>query len=446
MFGKRKTEEEKKAFAEQYTTRVYCYKLKPNQEQEQKLSATLETCRRLYNTCLEEKEAAWRDHGVNVKCIDLRAKHVKERRKTDPFLSQVNSQILQDVPKRLDKAYTAYFKRLEEWKANPKGDKPGRPRWKPRQRYNSFTNPRFGHDGKQVKKDNPHSKYGHVHLPGIGWIKMFHDRYVEGEIRLATFIRKADGWHVRITCVLEKQVLEPTGQSVGIDLGIESFATLSTGEHIENPRYYKKGLARQAHAQRRLSRREGPDKRVGKRPSRRWVKAVQLLRKQNLHVANQRKEFQRRLVHDLVSKYDQIAVENLNIHGMVKNHCLAQHISDAGWGQFVSMLEAKAESAGRKVTKVDPAYTSQDCSDCGKRVPKKLSERHHHCPYCGVSLHRDVNAALNIKKRAESSAFGDGSNPKPRTTCKKRTAKTGYGELPHALRCVLSLTQERTFV
>src|SRR5207245_1818515 len=146
-------------------------------------------------------------------------------------------------------------------------------------------------------------------------------------------------------------------------------------------------------AQRRLCRRA--------KGSRRRRKARALLAKAHLRVQRARLDHAHKVAHDLVSRFDTIYVEKLNIRGMLKNHPLAQAISDVGWGLFLTLLGHKAASAGRRVVEVDPRYTSQDCSNCGARVPKKLSERCHTCPYCGFSCHRDENAARNNRKKGE---------------------------------------------
>lgn len=335
---------------------------------------------------------------------DQKKAHVTTRRKTCPYLSVVNVDILQDVVDRLDKTYRAFFRRCKS------GQTPGYPRFKGYGWYDSFIDPRFGWRGSQIRTSESEapSKYAHVWLPLCGWVKMFYDRPIEGKAKIATFRRRPDGWYVIISCEVVNEDLPPTGQSVGVDLGIEAFATLSNGERVENPRHLAKAQSRLKRAARRQSRRSGPDKRTGKKPSKRWVKAKNLLARQHDHVRRARQEFHRRVAYDLVNRFDTIAVEDLNVAGMVRNHCLARHISDAGWGLFINTLVSKAESAGRQVVKVPPRYTSQNCSGCGQRVPKKLSQRWHDCPFCGLKLHRDENAARNIQERAESSAFGDG--------------------------------------
>ncbi len=190
------------------------------------------------------------------------------------------------------------------------------------------------------------------------------------------------------------QPLPETGQETGIDLGIESFATLADGTIIHNPRCYRRAERRLKTAQRRVSRR--------KKGSNRRRKAVRLLAKAHQTVKRQRADFQHKTALQLIRVHDVIYFEDLQTANLVKNHHLAKSISDAGWGQFLSILSFKAACAGRRVVAVPPAYTSQICSGCGVMVHKGLSVRWHTCPECGTSLHRDHNAAKNIERAGQA--------------------------------------------
>jgi len=208
--------------------------------------------------------------------------------------------------------------------------------------------------------------------------------------KTVTISREADGYYVCFSCAdVPMQPLPSTGQEIGIDLGLESFATLSTGERIFNPRWYRKAERRLKTAQRRVS--------CCKRGSNRRRKAVVLLAKAHLKVKRQRRDFHHKEALKLVQANDTIYHEDLHTANMVKNHHLAKSISDAGWSAFLGILAAKAVYAGRRVVAVPPAYTSQTCSGCGVIVSKGLSVRWHSCPDCGTSLHRDHNAAKNIQ-------------------------------------------------
>jgi len=190
------------------------------------------------------------------------------------------------------------------------------------------------------------------------------------------------------------QHLPPTGEEVGIDLGIEAFATLSDGTRVFSPGWYRKAERRLKTAQRRVSRR--------KKGSNRRRKAVALLAKAHQTVRRQRADFHRKVALTLVRANDVIYHEDLQTANMLKNHHLAKSIADAGWSAFLRILAFKAAYAGKRVIAVPPAYTSQACSGCGVLVHKGLSVRWHSCPECGTSLHRDQNAARNIERLGQS--------------------------------------------
>jgi putative transposase len=194
---------------------------------------------------------------------------------------------------------------------------------------------------------------------------------------------------VAISCAdVPLHPLPATGQETGIDLGVESFATLANRQPIGTPAYYRKAAAYLRRCQRRVSRRT--------KGSNRRRKAVVLLATAHQHVRNQRRDFHHKEAHKLVRAYDVIDHEDLRVRTMLQNHSLAKSISDAGWSAFLAIRTFKAESAGKRVQAVNPAFTSQACSGCGVVVAKGLSVRWHTCPDCGTSLHRDHNAALNI--------------------------------------------------
>jgi putative transposase len=223
----------------------------------------------------------------------------------------------------------------------------------------------------------------------MGRIAVRWSRPIEGMPKTVTISREADGWYVCISCAeVLVQPLEPTGQETGIDLGLESFATLADGTMLHNPRCYRTAEAYLRHCARRVARR--------KKGSHRRRKAVKLLARAPLKVKRQRQDFLHKEALSLVRAYDTIYYEDLQPANLLKHHHLAKAIADAGWSGFLSILSFKAACAGRSAEAVPPAYTSQACSGCGVVVSKGLSVRWHECPECGTSLHRDHNAALNI--------------------------------------------------
>jgi len=212
---------------------------------------------------------------------------------------------------------------------------------------------------------------------------------LEGTPKTVTISREADGWYACFSCAeVPVQPFAPTGQETGIDVGLKVFLITADGEIVENPRHYRKAEKQLAKAQRCVSRR--------KKGSHRRKKAVALLKRKHQTIQRQRRDFQHKTALALLRQYDTIYLEDLLVRNMVRNPHLAKSISDASWGQFRTILEAKAVYAGRRVVAVPAMYTIQDCSDCGERVLKSMSVRTHVCPSCGLVLDRDENAALNI--------------------------------------------------
>lgn len=301
--------------------RAYVYKLRPTRSQLVKLGETLDTCRHLYNDALAERKEAWEDEqrgiGFAAQCASL-----TQWKKSSGYLQAVHSQVLQNVLRRVDHSFQNFFRRCKK-----SGDAPGYPRFKGRGWYDSFCYPRYG-NGVAFKD-------GRLVLSKIGHIKVFRDRPLEGRPKTATIIRKADGWFVSIVCEVEPEPLPKTGETVGIDVGITYFATLSNGEALANPRCYRNAERRLAKAQRRVSCR--------KKGSKRREKAKSLLGNAHQKVARSRRDHAHKTANSLVQRFDTIAVEALNVSGMVKNHHLAKAISDSGWTQFVRILSDKDE-------------------------------------------------------------------------------------------------------
>ncbi len=360
--------------------KTFKYKLKPTPEQERQLEGVLWQCRRLYNVALEQRITAWQRCRVSVSRFEQEAE-LKAIRAGFSEYAAIHSHVLQDVLTRLDKTYQAFFRRVQA------GQTPGFPRYQGRTRWHSFTYKEYGNG---ARLDN-----GFLILSKIGRVAVRWSRPLEGTPKTVTISREVDGWYVCFSCAdVPVQPLAPTGQETGIDLGLESFATLADGTMIHNPRCYRRAERRLKTAQRKVSRR--------KKGSHRRRKAVQLLAKAHQTVKRQRQDFQHKTALALVRQFDTIYHEELQTANMLKNHHLAKSISDAGWSGFLSILNAKAAWAGRRVVAVPPAYTSQTCSGCGVVVWKALSVRWHTCPDCGTSLHRDHNAARNIERAGQA--------------------------------------------
>lgn len=333
---------------------------------------TLETCRRLYNRFLAERKDAFEQEGRSVSRYE-QVNHLPEWKRENEFLPMVQSQVLQNVAQRVDISFRDFFRRCKEC-----GEKPGYPRFKGAGWYDSFTYPQSGFTLNEAS----------VTLSKIGEVKAVVHRRLDGKIKTCTISRKAGKWFAFFVIEVESQQMIPTGEAVGIDVGLKAFATLSTGEQIENPRFFRKEQDALAKAQRRMSKFEKGT------PERR--KARKVVARIHERIKNRRHNFVHQEARKIINRFDKIAVEKLNTKAMAQNRCLAKSINDAAWAMFRNVLTHKAESAGRQLVSVNPAYTSQDCHACGHRAKKKLSERWHCCPMCGASLDRDLNAALNI--------------------------------------------------
>ena len=355
--------------------KTYKYKLYPNKQQSQKIDDTLDLCRNLYNAALEHRIYMYKHCGTSVN-YNAQQNELPGLKKVVPEYKTVQSQVLQDVLRRLDKAYQNFFRRVRQ------GEKPGFPRFQSYKRYNSFT---YSQSGFSLTGN-------HLELSKIGNVKVKLHRPVEGTMKTCTIVRKNERYYVCFSCEAESKVIPLTYQDTGIDMGVKEFCITSDGEMFPNPKNYRKAEAKLKRQQQALSRK--------KKGSNRRKKAVRELANTHEHIANQRKDNACKVANQLLSKYDTIVREDLLITNMVKNHKLAKSITDAGWGIFFDILDAKAKQVpGKRIIAVDPQYTSQICSRCGQIVKKDLSVRTHKCSFCGLEIDRDINAAINILNR-----------------------------------------------
>ncbi|MGK7925994.1 MAG: RNA-guided endonuclease InsQ/TnpB family protein [Spirulina sp.] len=378
---------------------AYQYRLRPNKEQIATIETWLELLRKQYNYRLFERFSWWEDNRnpfnacpINTPIPKLRdnpdyyfqKRGLINTKKQFPEYKQIHSQVLQDCIKRVKLAFGRWFK------GDKNGKRSGKPRFKVIGRYRSFTFP-------QVKQDCLKGKW--INFPKIGKIKLIQHRPLpEGfTIKTVTITRKADGYYVTLSLEdksipkLTPNIETSLENTLGIDMGLKDFLVTSEGESVPIPQYYRKSQTRLKTLQKRLSRR--------KKRSKRWLKAVKAVAKQHKKVADKRKNFHFKTANQLLSKAEVIAHEDLNIKGLAKTN-LSKSINDAGWGQFLTILAVKAEKAGQLTVAVNPNGTTQDCSNCGQKVPKQLSDRVHFCPHCGFVKDRDENAAINIKYRA----------------------------------------------
>jgi putative transposase len=348
--------------------RTFRYKLFVNKSQRLTLDHWRRVCQQLYNAGLQERRDAWQKQRVSVSRQD-QCKQLTEIRSTDVDVAKVPAWTQQQVFRRLDRAFQAFFRRCKT------GDKPGYPRFRSFERYESISIPKTKVVGDRVS------------IPKLGAIRFHKHRDIVGEVLTTTLKLTPKGWFVLFSCDIGAPPPKVTvSNAIGVDLGLESFITLSDGSSVANPRYFKRGQEILARRQRSLA--------MKRRGSTSRKRAKLLVARAHERIRNQRLDFSWKLSHFLLNRYDLIAHEDLQIRNMLRG-TLAKSISDAAWATFIHALSCKAEEAGKTVVKVDPRGTSQRCHSCGTVIRKTLSERRHRC-LCGVDLHRDHNAALNV--------------------------------------------------
>lgn len=357
--------------------RSYKYRLRPNCAQGVALDAMLRDFCGLYNAALQQRQEAYRRRGLTLRYAQ-QAAELKDCRFADPDgLGRWSFSALQQVLRRLDQTYSAFFKRGN-----------GFPRYRSSVRYHAATF-RVG-DGLRLLKT------GRIGVVGVlGGIKAIWHRDLPQDAKLGTAIltRQHGKWYVVFS--VEAEFAESCGiGTVGIDLGLIHSIATSDGETVAAPRYARKAQAAQRRRQRALAR--------CKRGSKRRLKAKARLAAGFARIARQRRDHLHKLSRSLVSRYQGIAFEDLNMAGL-RRGMLARSVHDAAWSLLVQLTTYKAESAGAEVKLVDPRGTSQTCPQCGTIKAKTLRERRHRCD-CGAELNRDVAAAMIVHQRA----FGPG--------------------------------------
>ena len=353
------------------------YKLRTNQAQQAAIDEAIRTVQFIRNKCLRK----WMD-GSGIGDNDLQV-YCAQLANVSPFAARLNSQARQTSADRAWLSIARFYKNCREKKPGKKG-------------Y-----PRFQHDNRSVEykatgwKLEPDGKrLTFTDGMGIGTVRLIGKKgnietYPIKQIKRVRLVKRADGYYVQFAVKADRQIdHQPTGKQVGIDVGLKEFYTDSDGNTVENPRYLRKAEANLKRLHRRVSR-------TVKRSKNR-KKAIQRLAKGYLKVSRQRKDFAVKAASALVTSSDVIAYEDLKIANLVKNHHLAKSISDASWGLFLSWVRYYGMLHDIPIVAVSPRYTTQDCSGCGFRVQKTLSQRTHVCPHCGLVLDRDWNAALTI--------------------------------------------------
>ena len=359
----------------QIITRTIEFKVYPNAEQANTLDSWLGKCCWLFNRCLEQRIKSYKRRKQSISYNDQQALLTQWRSRME-WLRLVPAQFARDALRRVDRGMKGFFRRIKS------GDKPGFPRFKKRERYRSL---------EQIQPGN-FIREKAIFVPGIGEIRARGRFGLTGRQVGIRLVRRATGWYAQVLMELAKpEPLPETGNECGIDMGLESFATLDSGKRIENPRLLRKATKKLRRSQQRLSKCE--------KGSNRRKKAVKRVARLHEKVARKRRGFHHSEARAIVNRFDRIAVEKLNVKGLAAG-MLAKSVNDAGWGGFLNVLHAKAEEAGRVIVEVDPSGTSQECPQCGSVAKKELSERTHCCKVCGFRCHRDVAAAMVIRQRA----------------------------------------------
>lgn len=363
----------------------YKFRLQPTAAQETLLKQTLELCRWTYNETLATRKTAWETEKKAISRYDTN-KLLPEWKTKKPELSEVYSQVLQNVQERVDLAFRSFFQRVK------KGDTPGYPRFKGFGGYDSVTYPQYG-NGVALNDEG-------LHLSKIGLVPVVLHREISttAAIKRVTIKREVDKWFAVFSVEEESKTGKCGKGAVGIDLGCKTFITLSDGTTVENPKFLGKAMKKIAKAQRKLARQaKGTPERA---------KARKVLGKVFQKVNNQRSDFLHKTSKKLVNKYAVLVFEDLDIKQMIESkpwHALNRTILDASWDRFVNFCTYKAENAGGKVITVNPKNTTKMCSRCGALVEKDLSCRVHSCPVCSLKIDRDLNASINILRRGQSS-------------------------------------------
>ncbi len=369
---------------------AYKFRLYPTQDQQRELAIMLETHRRLYNACLRQRKAAFEEDGVSID-YGFQSGWFKNQRFVSEWFARLNFSSAQATMRRLDRSFQSFFRRLKQ------GKKPGYPRFKSRGRFESIEFPAYGDGIRRLSS-------GKLRVQHVGLVKVKQHRPMEGLLKTVTLNQEAEKWYAVFSCDLgESEVAASTNPPVGIDVGLESFFTTSDDHHEPNPRYLKTTLPALRRQARAVSR-----KHTGGRNRK---KAVKVLRRMYARVRNVRNDHRHKVALGLCRRYGLIAVERLNIAGLLRSRRFSRAIADAAWGGFLATLRYKAERAGVEVVDVDARGTSQACSNCGQVVEKPLRQRFHSCE-CGCTLHRDVNAARNILGVALARTGPAGANSK----------------------------------
>jgi len=349
------------------------FRLYPIKKQEKRLELALDQACFLYNQLLDIHQQVYLGEGRTLSEFDM------NNLLKDFETKQLHSQVKQNIPKRISDAFKHFFRRVRN------GETPGFPKFHKRVFYKSITFPQYQ---QKIYSNN------RLYVSKIGMIKIKLHRKIEGTIKTLTIKKENDEWYATFSCddvPVEKQETEFKSEVEGLDVGIKKYLVCSNGKEFDNPKFLKRSEKKLKRLQRRHSKK--------KKGSANRKKSIIKLSKLHIKITRQREDFHKKLARQLASEIKYIGIEDLHIKGMVRNHCLAKSISDAGWGSFFSYLKYYKtifEGEVIKIGRFEP--TSQTCSDCGYKQNMSLDKRIFKCKECGIIKDRDLNASLNIKK------------------------------------------------
>jgi len=375
------------------------FRLRPTGRQHLALAACVEAHRELYNAALRERRDGWSHASKTRISYGDQSAQLTEMRAVRPDQAVWSFSSQQATLRRLNKAFAGFFRRVKA------GQMAGYPRFKGKTRFDSVEWPKDGDGARWLPEQR------RVYLQGIGQVKVELHREVAGRVKTIQIKRQGRRWMLVLSCDdVPTNPLPVTRRQVGIDVGIVSFATTSEGEHVDNPRWARAATDRLAAAQQRFQR--------GRRGGKNCAAKRETVAARNRKIANQRKDFHHKQARELAARYDLIVVEDLKIASMLRRAKpvpdrdnpgmflpngaqaktgLNRSISDAGWGQFVSILRAKAEDAGRAWIEVNPQHTSDRCERCGHATrANRVTQAEFACQGCGHTAPADEHAARNI--------------------------------------------------
>lgn len=376
---------------------MFKYRLYPSNKQIKRLINCFEICKIAYNELLEFSINNYKETKKSTSKFDF-----------DKYLSggykEIHSQVVQNVSDRVHKAFQNFFRRAKDKSSKEKGF----PRFK--SRINSITYPQSGFKFVNERR---------LYASKVGNIPIIIHRIPKGKIKTMTIKKnKANQWFACFSCeMLDVNMIHPSKEKIGIDVGIENFATLSNGEIVSNPRFLIKSEKRLSKLYRIMSKR--------KKGSKNRFKARIRVARQYNNIINQRTDFLHKISYNISKTYSIIAIEDLMIKNMVKNPHLAKHINDASWNNFIQMLSYKAVRSGGQLIKVNPRGTSKTCNNCGAIIDMPLSKRKFKCPSCFIVLHRDLNASINIYDRAGLAQISTPVGDTIRPSLKARVIESG---------------------